>query len=368
MLGKNRVFISHSSHNKDIAEQLCVLLAGLGVDKGIIFCSSIVGQGVDNGEKLNETIANIISRSKLLIFLISHDFISSSYCMEELGVGWYLQQIGKAKCFYLVLPDVELSELQGFVNSKIDKFSFVIESRRDDLGLFAENICKALGTKLPKHSVLLNIENTFFSAVKTSLEDIVETRNREKEEEEKRKIEIKKLNEQIENDKKTIESLNSTIKTNIESAERKELEIEYSTIKHNFFILGSGRGTKQEHVKLITKTFWTGMINRYLEIEDKLEIDLQHKNSDMEFLLAILYSAFGEVQEAYSHFKNYLVTTESGIYYDYFENVSIPFETYLYEIIEILQEKVNKEPLGVVQDSYKNTINYLLKKYGDQNA
>ena len=368
MFGKNHIFISHSSHNKDIAEQLCVLLSGLGVDKEKIFCSSIVGQGIDNGEKLNEAIANIISKSKLLIFLISYDFISSSYCMEELGVGWYLRQNGKARCFYLVLPDIELSELQGFVNSKIDKFSFVSESHRDDLGLFAENICKVLGTKLPKHSVLLNLENTFFSAIKTSLANIVANRNREKEEEEKRKMEINKLNEQIENDKKIIESLNSTIKTNRESAERKELEIEYSTIKQDFFILGSGGGTKQEYVKSITKTFWTGMINRYLELEDKLEIDLQHKNSNMEFLLAILFSSYGKVQEAYSHFKNYLVTTESGIYYSYFENVSIPFETYIYEIIEILQEKVNKEPMGVVQDSYKKTISNLLEKYGDQNA
>ena len=76
---------------------------------------------------------------------VANDFAAAG--MEELGVGWYLSQRNKVSCFYLVLPDIELSDLRGFVNSKIDKFSFLDDTHSGDLGLFAENICEKLKVK-----------------------------------------------------------------------------------------------------------------------------------------------------------------------------------------------------------------------------
>ena len=171
---KKNIFISHSSANKEIAEQLCSFMVRLGIKEERMFCSSIIGQGVNNGEKLNDAIGKAIGRSKLLVYILSRDFLESSYCMEELGVGWYLAQQKKVSCFYLIVPDIDLSDLKGFVNSKIDKFSFIDENHKGDLGLFAENICKVLKIKLPKHSVLVNIESTFFSATKSLIASTIE--------------------------------------------------------------------------------------------------------------------------------------------------------------------------------------------------
>ena len=92
IFGKKNIFISHSSKNKEIAEQLCAYFSRYGLDNKRVFCSSIIGQGVSNGEKLNEAIGAAISKSHLLIYLLSKDFIDSSYCMEELGGGWYMSQ------------------------------------------------------------------------------------------------------------------------------------------------------------------------------------------------------------------------------------------------------------------------------------
>ena len=64
MFWKKNIFVSHSSENKEIAEQLCAFLTRLGVEESRIFCSSIVGQGVNNGEKLNDAIAKSINLSK----------------------------------------------------------------------------------------------------------------------------------------------------------------------------------------------------------------------------------------------------------------------------------------------------------------
>ena len=97
--------------------------------------------------------------------------------MEELGVGWYLEQNKKVICYYLVLPDIELSELQGFVNSKIDKFSFINQS---DLGLFAENISKRFFIWKSSFSQVSNSISTFLSAVMQKLSELVENREREK--------------------------------------------------------------------------------------------------------------------------------------------------------------------------------------------
>ena len=117
MFCKKNIFISHSSENKEIAEQLCAFITRLGIKESRIFCSSIVGQGVKNGEKLNDAISVSINKSQVIVYIISRDFIESSYCMEELGIGWYLSQFKKVSCFYLILPVIDLSVLKGFVNS-----------------------------------------------------------------------------------------------------------------------------------------------------------------------------------------------------------------------------------------------------------
>ena len=43
MFQKKYIFISHSSENKEIAEQICSFLSNLGINGNHIFCSSIVG-------------------------------------------------------------------------------------------------------------------------------------------------------------------------------------------------------------------------------------------------------------------------------------------------------------------------------------
>ena len=147
MFFNKNVFISHSSANKEIAEHLSAYLIRIGVNEKNIFCSSIIGQGVANGEKLNDAIGKAIRKSKLIVFLLSRDFLDSSYCMEELGAGWYLNQHQGAICFYLVLPDMELSDLSGFVNSKVDKFSFIDPEQKEELECFGLEASKNLGLK-----------------------------------------------------------------------------------------------------------------------------------------------------------------------------------------------------------------------------
>ena len=63
MFSKKNIFISHSSENKEIALQFSAFLAGLGFPRESIFCSSIIGQGIQGNEELNKKISESIKKS-----------------------------------------------------------------------------------------------------------------------------------------------------------------------------------------------------------------------------------------------------------------------------------------------------------------
>lgn len=359
MFCKKNIFISHSSENKEIAEQLCAFITRLGVLENRIFCSSIIGQGVNNGEKLNDAIAKSINRSKVIVYVISRDFLSSSYCMEELGVGWYLSQLKKASCCYLILPDVDLSDLKGFVNSKVDKFSFLDEEHSGDLGLFAENLCEILKIKLPKHSILVNAENTFVSATKVFISSIIEKEEMIRKEKERKEKEIDDLQNQIQELNKNIDNLKGRLKISYDERSNELLKKELETISERFVYLGYGGGITSKIFKSIYKEFWFSMTNRYLELKEKLNID---SDDGMDMLLATIYSANGDLDDAYEQLKLYVQHENSLIFPTFYKNIEIAPSNDMSEIIDILKEKVKREPKGVVQDSYKETVEYLLKR------
>ena len=345
---KKNIFISHSSVNKEIAEQLCSFMVRLGIKEEGIFCSSIIGQGVNNGEKLNEAIGKAISKSTLLVYILSRDFLESSYCMEELGVGWYLSQQKKASCFYLIVPDVDLSDLKGFVNSKIDKFTFIDENHKDELGLFAENICKVLKIKLPKHSAMANIESTFFSATKSLISATVERSGKLQQEREEKAKKVETLETEIERLMKYIDST-------CEERNKENKKIEYRTICNHFQHLGFGGGITKKEFKTFNKNFWFDMVNKF----EELEMETTCYNDSMEMLLATIYSANGNHKEACKRLKNYIYCHWGLIYPHELENVEITSIDDLQEMIELLQTKIAKTSQGLAYDSYQETLEYL---------
>ena len=354
----NNVFISHSSQNKEIAEQLSAFLTRFGIGEEKIFCSSIIGQGVGNGEKLNDAICKAISKSKLLIYLLSNDFLNSSYCMEELGIGWYLANLKRATCFYLVLPDIDLSELKGFINSKINKFSFVDLEHKEDLGLFAIDVAKKLGLKTPAHQIVLNASKTFFSASEAILIKTKERRDNLKKNEEYKKKEIQDLNHKLEEKVGIINDLKQKHSSLLVEQERKLMQKEYQTIISCYHILGMTQGISEREYEAIKKGFWFIMVNKFEELEKELGI----LNSDMQMLLANIYSANGYLDKAYERLKFYFELRENNIYPYYLTNVKLDAKNDAQELIDILKKKLTITPLGIVYDSYKETLDYLEKR------
>lgn len=347
-----KVFISHSSQNIEIVQHFCSALTSIGIDAENVFCSSISGQGVNNGQKLNDAIFAAIESSDLLIYFISYDFINSPYCVEELGVGWYRAQKGEAECYFLLIPDVAFSEIGGFVNSKIDKFTLIAETHKTDFGVLLENICEKYNLAMPKHSTFLNIERVFFDAVRVPVEQKQKERDQQKQNQLKNNAREKVLSERI-------ASLETEIKINrdrksqeAELCKNEMLKVEQETIRKRFSYLGFGEGISKEAYKSLYKEFFLSMAARYIELEKVFS----KEDPEMEMLLACIFSHEGELDEAYRHLVKYVSLDDSSIYPSFFKNVEINKDNDMSEIVSILEERAKKERPGIVLDSYKKTI------------
>ncbi|MDE6473690.1 MAG: TIR domain-containing protein [Clostridia bacterium] len=118
-IDESGVFISHSSEDKEFVNKISTFFQTLGIKSDNIFCSSIEGQGVKNGERIEEKVRERLISSQLLFYIITKNFLKSNYCIQELGAGWILRdsRINGKKVFLLKLDDVKADEIKGFINS-----------------------------------------------------------------------------------------------------------------------------------------------------------------------------------------------------------------------------------------------------------
>lgn len=104
-----RVFISHSSKDKDFAFQLRDLILRNRNDVTVI-CSD---NGFLNGENYGEQIQYSLTDSNIIIVLLSNNYVSSKYCLIELGMIYsfgYLKEIEIFPlCIYPIKPESALA-------------------------------------------------------------------------------------------------------------------------------------------------------------------------------------------------------------------------------------------------------------------
>jgi hypothetical protein len=350
---EKKVFISHSSKNKEIADAISVYLTQIGVKNENIFCSSIVSQGVRNGESLNSAIARAIKQSSLLIFLISYDFVNSNYCIEELGVGWYLSHLKKASSYYIILPDIDLSYLGGFVNPSVDKLSFLDNAHKDDLSLLSDDVFSCLSLKAKGHKQISHAENVLFSSTRTLLDQLVEEKTT-------RQSDISRYKEKIH----TLEtSLDEEIKKNsaaelqralllqfskIES-EQAQMQKERDTLADLFWRFGVLSGVSREVFTSLPKGFWFDAIHRYIDLDKQVRY---HDDNDcMEKFIATAFLHEGNMTEAYNHLKAFVLLHESRIDIYDLEYFLSYYPHSLSEILTLVEDAIPLEKEGDRRDS-----------------
>lgn len=350
------IFISHSSRNVDVAVQLQSFLVNMGLDRNDVFCSSIPGQGIEDGEQINTTIFQKIDTASQIIFLISQDFIASSYCMEELGVGWYRSVKENIKCYFLVLPDASLNDIHGFINKNIVKFTILSEDKREDLSTLVECICEHYGANIPKHSAITVEENQFWRNTKTIFSEMIEKHNAAKQE-------ASKLSKLIGDN----EDLKKKLQENVSRRANEEKSLcakaEYSTICECFQFLGFSSSITKEKYSSFSKQYWFEMVHKYLDLQKVLNIEPD--NESMEKLIACIYAYNQNYSEAYKHIKNFVsisIENNDSIYFDGFDNFLSGYPKTMASVITLLKNRLPDLRESYTLDSYKATIDKLTER------
>lgn len=107
------LFISHSSADEEIASVLVTMLRTLGFNKSNLFCSSVPGYDIAEGEDIYETLASkFIDYNIYVIFLLSENYYNSAACLNEMGATWVL----KVKYSTLICPGFTIPDIKGAVN------------------------------------------------------------------------------------------------------------------------------------------------------------------------------------------------------------------------------------------------------------
>lgn len=89
-LNGKRIFISHSSKDKQIVSNFIdhILCLGIGINRNDIFCTSIEDIAIRNGDDIRAHIQENIRCADFSFLLISDNYKSSEICLNEMGAVW----------------------------------------------------------------------------------------------------------------------------------------------------------------------------------------------------------------------------------------------------------------------------------------
>lgn len=87
-----KIFISHASVDKPLADLLRDTLILGGVPEDVIFYSSGRATGIPTGEDVREHLGKVLGESGLVIELTSLTFLRRPICLMELGGAWALNK------------------------------------------------------------------------------------------------------------------------------------------------------------------------------------------------------------------------------------------------------------------------------------
>jgi TIR domain len=106
-----KIFISHSSKDKLIVEQLIDVIELIGVKNNSIFCSSFEGYGVELGENFLDRIKNEINEEVIMILILSKNYYESTICICEMGAAW----VKTDKQIPFLIPPFDYNDAKGVI-------------------------------------------------------------------------------------------------------------------------------------------------------------------------------------------------------------------------------------------------------------
>lgn len=107
----NKVFVSHSSKDIDIVEDILEVLELIGLKNDQIFCSSFPGYGISLGENFLDRLKKELDEKVFVIFVLSKNFYSSPVCLCEMGATW----VKTNEHVPILIPPLRYEEVTGVI-------------------------------------------------------------------------------------------------------------------------------------------------------------------------------------------------------------------------------------------------------------
>lgn len=119
-----KIFISHSSKDKDYVKAFVDLLISMGINKPEqLFCSSYPSFDVKLNNNIFDTLKQQYNDYRLyMVYMLSDNYYASPVSLNEMGAGWVLQYEGQC----ITLPGFDVTNIKGCVDK--DKIALVTDS------------------------------------------------------------------------------------------------------------------------------------------------------------------------------------------------------------------------------------------------
>ena len=110
---QHKIFISHSSKDREYVLAIVELLEDLGLQDGSIVCSSVPGHGIPGGERTFDWLRKqFIDCDLRVIFVLSKNYYASTASLNEMGAAW----VTKASDTLLLLPGFKFEDIKGCID------------------------------------------------------------------------------------------------------------------------------------------------------------------------------------------------------------------------------------------------------------
>lgn len=167
----SKLFISHSSKDKSLVDKIIILCTSIGINPDDIFCSSFEGQGVKNGKRINSDVKNELLSSVAILYIVTKNFVESTYCSQELGAACLTND--QKPFFIFKSNEVTKEDLSGFLDSSYKYSLFNTEG----ISAFCEWITSYHETT-KSFAIINKAISSFLENSKSDIEILVENKDK----------------------------------------------------------------------------------------------------------------------------------------------------------------------------------------------
>lgn len=165
-----KIFISHSSKNRNLGNALVNLLTGVGVKDDEIIFTSNDAYGIPIGQSIFNWLKSRISEKPHVLYLLSPEYYQSVACLNEMGAAWVVEN----KRTMIFTPEFNLSSPEflngaidpreiGFYIDNHDKLIAFVESLRSDFSISSNHVLIAQKIRLFLENIKDNNPKTYIS-------------------------------------------------------------------------------------------------------------------------------------------------------------------------------------------------------------